>query len=64
MKQLLLTNWTLWRILRFALAIVFITEGILKADYILLGGGVFLLIHAVLNVCSSCASGNCEIPKK
>lgn len=64
MKQRLLTNWTLWRITRFVLSLVFIINGALNTDYILLTGGVFLLIHALVNSCAMCASGNCEIPQK
>jgi len=64
MKELLFNNWSLWRIIRFVLSIIFMVNGIIKADYFLLAGGVFLFIHAFLNVCSTCASGNCEVPKK
>lgn len=64
MKELLLKNWTLWRIVRLVLAVVFIVNGIIKADTILLVGGGFLLMHALLNACVSCAEGSCEIPKK
>lgn len=64
MKELLLKNWTLWRIARLVLAIVFIVNGIIKADTILLVGGGFLFMHALLNACVSCAGGSCEIPKK
>ena len=64
MKEVLLKNWTLWRITRLVLAIIFIVNGILKGDYILVTGGVFLFGHAVLNACATCAGGSCEIPKK
>lgn len=64
MKQRLLTNWTLWRIMRLVLSLVFIVQGILKTDYILLSAGLFLLIHALYNSCATCVSGNCEIPQK
>lgn len=63
-KQLLLKNWTLWRVTRLLLSFVFIINGIIKADYVLVTGGVFLFGHAILNVCSTCAGGNCEIPEK
>jgi hypothetical protein len=62
-KQRLLSNWTLWRITRLVLALIFIVNGIVKLDYILLSGGVFLLGHALLNACAACAGGNCEIPQ-
>ena len=62
-KQRLLSNWTLWRITRLMLALVFIVNGIVKLDYILLIGGVFLLGHALINACAACAGGNCEIPQ-
>ncbi len=59
-KQRLLSNWTLWRITRLVLSLVFIVNGIVKLDYILLIGGVFLLGHALIN---ACVGGNCEIPQ-
>jgi hypothetical protein len=62
-KQRLITNWTLWRITRLALALIFIVNGIIKLDYILLIGGVFLLGHALVNACAACAGGDCEIPQ-
>jgi hypothetical protein len=64
MKNRLLNNWTLWRIIRAVLSVVFITNGIFKGDYILLAGGVFLLIHALVNTCAACNTGNCEVPQK
>ena len=64
MKQRLLTNWTLWRITRLVMSFIFIINGALNADYILLTGGMFLLIHALVNSCATCASENCETPQK
>lgn len=64
MKERLLTNWTLWRITRFILSLIFIINGVIKVDYILILGGVFLLGHALVNSCATCAGGNCEIPQK
>ncbi len=63
-KQRLLSNWTLWRITRLVLALIFIINGIIKLDYILLIGGIFLLGHALINACAACAGGNCETPQK
>ena len=63
MKQRLLTNWNLWRIVRLVLSIFFIVNGVLKGDYILLLSGVFLFVHALLNACVTCADGSCEIPQ-
>ena len=63
-KQRLSTNWSLWRIIRFVLSILFIISGIIATDYILILAGVFLLGQAILNTCVTCASGNCEIPQK
>lgn len=63
-KQRLSTNWSLWRITRLVLSIVFIVNGIINWDYILLTSGLFLLGHALLNACLTCVSGNCEIPQK
>ena len=64
MKERLLTNWTLWRITRFILSLIFIINGVIKVDYILILGGVFLLGHALVNSCATCEGGNCEIPQK
>ena len=64
MKERLLTNWTLWRITRFILSLIFIINGVIKVDYILILGGVFLLGHALVNSCAACAGRNCEIPQK
>lgn len=64
MKQRLLTNWNLWRIIRLILSFIFVWQGILKVDYIVLAAGVFLLIHAIVNSCATCASENCKIPQK
>jgi hypothetical protein len=64
MKERLLYNWSLWRITRLILSFVFIINGIINTDFILITGGVFLLIHALYNACVFCAGGNCEIPKK
>lgn len=64
MKQRLLSNWNTWRIIRLALAIIFIISGITNADWILLLSGGFLMIHALLNACVTCIGDNCEITKK
>lgn len=63
-KARLLSNWNLWRIIRLVLSIVFIVNGIIILDYILILAGVFLLGQAILNTCVTCVSGNCEISKK
>jgi len=60
-KARLLSNWSLWRITRLVLSIVFVVNGIINLDYILLASGVFLLGHALLNACLTCVGGNCEI---
>jgi hypothetical protein len=64
MKQRLLTNWNLWRVIRLILSFIFVLQGILKEDYIVLAAGVFLLIHAILNSCVTCVTDNCKIPQK
>lgn len=63
-KARLLSNWSLWRVTRLVLSIVFIVYGIFNLDYILLASGVFLLGHALLNACLTCVGENCEIPQK
>ncbi|WP_317897878.1 hypothetical protein [Aurantibacillus circumpalustris] len=64
MKKINLKNWTLWRTTRLGLGIFFCITGGLKADYILMLGGVFLIIHALVNSCATCVTGNCEVPKE
>ncbi|MBL7937593.1 MAG: hypothetical protein JNM51_17450 [Bacteroidia bacterium] len=63
-KQRLSTNWSLWRVIRLVLSVLFIVNGIIAIDYILVLAGVFLLGQAVFNTCVTCVSGNCEIPQK
>ena len=63
-KARLLSNWSFWRITRLVLSVVFIINGIISLDYILLASGIFLLGHALLNACLTCVDENCEIPKK
>ncbi len=63
-KQRLATNWSLWRIIRLVLSVLFIISGIIAIDYILILAGVFLLGQAVFNTCVTCVSGNCEISQK
>lgn len=62
-KQRLSTNWNLWRIIRLVLSILFIVNGIITIDYILILAGLFLLGQTILNTCVTCVSDNCEIPK-
>lgn len=62
MKNRLLKNWTLWRVARAGFALVFIVAGAGTGDYILVAGGVFLLFHALLNTCVTCAGGACNLP--
>jgi hypothetical protein len=63
-KQRLSTHWSLWRIIRLVLSVVFIVSGIIALDYILILAGLFLLVQAVINTCVTCVSGDCEIPQK
>ena len=63
-KARLLYNWSLWRIIRLVLSVLFIISGIIAIDYILILAGVFLLGQAVINTCVTCVSGKCEIPQK
>ena len=63
-KARLLSNWSLWRIIRLVLSVLFVISGIIASDYILILAGVFLLGQAIINTCVTCVSGNCEIPQK
>ena len=61
MKNLLLKNWTLWRMARMVFAIVFIVAGIIRYDTVLTLGGVFLFFHALLNRCAACVGNSCDV---
>ncbi len=64
MKNLLLHNWNAWRIVRLGAGLFFTVAGFVDADWMLTAGGVFLIIHALLNLCVTCAGGSCRINYK
>jgi hypothetical protein len=64
LKNLILTNWNWWRITRLLLSIIFVVNGVLQADNIVLTGGGFLFFHSIINPCMSCGGTNCEFPNK
>lgn len=61
MKDLLLSNWTWWRLTRLILGVVFIISGILRYDTVLWMSGGFLIVHALFNRCSTCVNGACKV---
>jgi hypothetical protein len=63
MRKIDLKNWTLWRVVRFGMGVFFCITGIVNLDYILMFGGIFLMIHALVNSCAACATGSCEVPE-
>lgn len=60
MKEILLSNWNTWRIIRLILSVIFVVSGIVRSDYFLITAGVFVMYQAVLNA-GCCSGGNCNI---
>lgn len=60
MKDLILKDWNAWRLIRFALSLLFIIIGLYKADYILAAAGAFLFFQSVFNT-GCCAGGSCAV---
>lgn len=58
-----LGSWDLWRSTRMGLGILFIVMGLIRADYVLAAAGAFLVVHAYINACAACQTGQCEIPE-
>lgn len=57
-----LKNWNYMRILRLALGVLIITQGIIAADWVVTGMGALLSLLSLLNLgccgASGCATGN------
>lgn len=64
MKKINWGSWNLWRTTRLILGLVFIGAGIVEADWVLAAAGAFLLVHAYINACAVCQTGECEIPQQ
>lgn len=61
MRQQLLGNWTLFRVIRTALGVFIVIQGIINRDtFSILLGSVFSGM-ALFNV-GCCADGNCAVP--
>lgn len=54
MKNILLTNWTVWRIIKLILSIVFLVGAVHQSDYILGAGAIYLFINSIFNTCKTC----------
>ncbi len=66
-KQALYTPWPFMRWLRLAIGLYLIFIGVTESDFLAGGIGAVFSVLALLNQgcgSSSCASGNCDIPKK
>jgi hypothetical protein len=61
MKELILTNWNLWRIVRLVLGVLFVVAGIVNTDYLLAAGGGFVLFQAIFNAGCCSTGGNCSV---
>jgi hypothetical protein len=64
MKKINWGSWNLWRATRLVLGLVFIGAGFYESDWILGAAGAFLLVHAYVNACAACQTGDCEIPQQ
>ena len=63
MKDIILNDWNIVRIIRLILALVIVVNSIQHKDWLFLALGAYFLYLAVFNIkCSTCANGNCEIP--
>jgi hypothetical protein len=62
MKNRLLTNWNLLRIVRLGFALILFTQAFEKFEWYLLVFGMFFLVQAIFNF--GCNSNGCGIPKK
>ncbi len=59
MKDVIFKNWNTWRFIRLGLSLVFVSAGIINADYFLVAGGIFILFQSLFNT-GCCATGNCS----
>jgi hypothetical protein len=64
MKKIDLKNWNAWRIIRMGLGLFFAVNGFISSDYLLMSGGLFLSVHALVNYCAVCVDQSCELPKQ
>jgi uncharacterized membrane protein HdeD (DUF308 family) len=62
MKNRILTNWKLLRIVRLGFALILFTQAFEKFEWYLLIFGMFFLVQAIFNI--GCNSKGCAIPKK
>lgn len=63
MKYNILQNWNLARVVRLALGIFMMVEGIQSETWMFVGLGVLFSIMPLLNI-GCCASGNCSVHEK
>lgn len=54
MKSILRDNWTVWRIVKLVLSIMFLVGALQQVDYILGAGAIYLLINSIFNTCKTC----------
>ncbi|HQQ94074.1 MAG TPA: hypothetical protein PLQ93_05935 [Bacteroidia bacterium] len=59
MKSVLLQGWTTWRFVKLSLGAVFTIAGLMRSDYILAAGGLYLFAMSLFN--RGCAGGQCGI---
>jgi hypothetical protein len=64
MRELLLTDWSFFRVIRVVIGSVIMIDGIQTGFWLsVIIGGIFLY-QGVFNVaCGACVGGSCEIPE-
>jgi len=63
MKEVILNDWNIVRIIRLVLALVIVVNSIQYKDWLFFALGTYFLYLAVFNVkCGACANGSCDIP--
>jgi hypothetical protein len=60
MKQVLLSNWTLMRILRIVAGLILLVSAFIHRDTLVGSFGIFFLLQGVFNF-NTCGMGGCYI---
>jgi hypothetical protein len=53
-KSILRDNWTVWRIVKLVLSMMFLVGAVHQFDYILGAGAIYLFINSIFNTCKIC----------
>ena len=62
MKKRIIYQWNWMRIVRLAIGLYALIQGLMHSENLMIGIGTFFLIQGIFNFgCSSCSSRNCNI---